>query len=178
VVEDPAHPATAGLPSPWIRADEWYDFDRNPRDVARILLRIDESSYETGPKACVTDHPLAWCRLYQGSRVFYTALGHTTSSYAEPLFRAHLRGALRWTAGLDQGDCAPRPAPPIAPPSGGSCGATPCYPGCRCIAGDAAAPACQAISGHDGFPPPNCGAELCGNGCSCADADASACGCP
>jgi cytochrome c len=178
VVEDPTHPATAGLPSPWIRADEWYDFDRNPRDVARVLLRIDESTYDVGPKACVTDHPLAWCRVYQGSRVFYTALGHTTSSYAEPLFLAHLRGALRWTAGLDEGDCTPRPAPQLAPPIGASCGATPCYPGCRCVVGDAAAPACQSISGHDGFPPPNCGAELCSGGCSCADPDASACGCP
>src|SRR5690242_7806798 len=30
-VEDPAHPSTAGLPSRWVRTDEWYDFQTNPR---------------------------------------------------------------------------------------------------------------------------------------------------
>jgi type 1 glutamine amidotransferase len=177
-VEDPTHPATSALPPVWTRADEWYDFDKNPRDVARVLLRLDETTYAAGPKACVADHPLAWCRVYNGSRVFYTALGHTDTSYAEPAFRAHLRGALRWAAGLDAGDCTPRAAPAALPAGTTQCASVPCYPGCRCATTDAGAAACQAITGHDGMPAPNCGTMLCGAGCSCADAGASACACP
>jgi hypothetical protein len=178
VVEDPTHPATAPLPAVWSRSDEWYDFDVNPRSVARVLLRLDESTYAVGPKACVADHPIAWCRLYHGARVFYTAIGHTQASYAEPAFRAHLRGALRWTAGLDGADCTPRPAPSGLPAGNAACGAVPCYSGCRCVAGDAGAPVCRATSGHDGTLTPNCGAEICGAGCSCSDAAANACDCP
>ena len=47
-VEDAAHPATAPLPSPWMRTDEWYNFQTNPRPGVRVLLRIDENSYSGG----------------------------------------------------------------------------------------------------------------------------------
>jgi type 1 glutamine amidotransferase len=177
-VEDPAHPATAPLPSAWSPAGEWYNFDRNPRDVARVLLTVDESTYPFGPKWCVQDHPIAWCRLYKGARVLYTALGHDGTLYADPLFRAHLRGAMRWTIGLDDGDCTPQPAPADLPAGNASCAGAPCFSACRCSMGDAGA-ACNEITGHEKPPPPtNCGTMVCGAGCSCADATKSACACP
>ena len=43
-------------------------------------------------------HPLAWCRDYGGGRSFYTALGHTDQAYADPAFRRHLLGGLRYAA--------------------------------------------------------------------------------
>jgi type 1 glutamine amidotransferase len=98
VVEDRTHPATAHLPARWHFTDEWYDFDTNPRATAHILLRADEHSYEGGGMG--TDHPLAWCREQGAGRVFYTALGHASPAYADPAFRAHLLGGLRWAAGL------------------------------------------------------------------------------
>ena len=93
-VDDPDHPATVGLPRVWPRVDEWYDFRTNPRGAVRVLLTVDESSYDGG--AMGADHPLAWCR----ARSFYTALGHTVESYAEPELRAHLTGGIRYAAGL------------------------------------------------------------------------------
>ncbi|WP_030383087.1 MULTISPECIES: ThuA domain-containing protein [unclassified Streptomyces] len=98
VVEDRAHPATAHLPATWQFTDEWYDFDTNPRATAHILLRADESSYDGGSMGA--DHPLAWYREQGAGRVFYTALGHASPAYADPAFRAHLLGGLRWAAGL------------------------------------------------------------------------------
>ena len=44
-------------------------------------------------------HPISWYHVYDGGRAFYTAMGHTRESYAEPLFRAHIAGAVRWAAG-------------------------------------------------------------------------------
>jgi type 1 glutamine amidotransferase len=174
LVEDPAHPATAPLPRPWSREEEWYVFDRNPRDVARVLLTVDDSSFAVGPKACAPDHPLAWCRLFRGARVFYTALGHASSAFAEPAMRAHLRGALRWATKIDEADCTPRPAPAQLPAGNAACGAAACFTWCRCTAG-----VCERISGHD-WPPPSmsCGGALCGAGCTCADANKNACACP
>lgn len=96
-VEDPSHPATAHLPQPWERVDEWYDFHANPRPYVKVLLTVDEASYQGGSMGA--DHPLAWCRSYGRGRSFYTALGHTVESYAEPAMRAHLAGGIRWAAG-------------------------------------------------------------------------------
>ncbi|MFD2352961.1 ThuA domain-containing protein [Nonomuraea ferruginea] len=32
-VADKAHPSTAGLPDRWVRAEEWYNFDKNMRGL-------------------------------------------------------------------------------------------------------------------------------------------------
>jgi type 1 glutamine amidotransferase len=94
-VEDRDHPATAHLEPAWTRTDEWYDFRTNPRARVRVLCTVDESSYEGG--AMGADHPVAWCHEIGAGRAFYTALGHTVESFAEPAFRAHLAGAIGYT---------------------------------------------------------------------------------
>ena len=92
------HPAVQGLPARWVRTDEWYNFRAPPSGVA-VLLRLDASSYRGGTMG--PDHPVAWTQTVGRGRAVYTALGHTAESYAEPLFRSHLDGALCWAAGLD-----------------------------------------------------------------------------
>lgn len=94
VVDDGAHPATQHLGTEWLRADEWYDFDRNVRARARVLLSVDEASYRGGGMG--GDHPVAWCQELDGARSFYTALGHAPADYRDPAFLAHLDGGLRW----------------------------------------------------------------------------------
>jgi type 1 glutamine amidotransferase len=96
-VEDADHPATAHLPLHWEWTDEWYDFRANPRPGVRVLATVDERLYEGGTMG--DDHPLVWCRRLGGGRTFYTALGHDAAAYADPAFRAHLLGALRWVTG-------------------------------------------------------------------------------
>jgi type 1 glutamine amidotransferase len=98
-IEVADNPATAGLPSPWMRTDEWYDFQTNPRAVATVLMTLDESSYVGGTMG--PDHPIVWAHpTTGGGRAIYTAMGHTQESYGEPLFRQHLVGAIRWAAGF------------------------------------------------------------------------------
>ena len=106
-VSDRDHPATAHLPAQWAWDDEWYDFRSNPREAGvRVLASVDESRYQGGLMGA--DHPLVWCRepADGGGRCFYTALGHHTAAYADPDFRRHLAGALRWVCeptGADRG---------------------------------------------------------------------------
>ena len=99
-VEDDSHPSTAHLESTWTRVDEWYDYRSNPRAQVTVLLSLDEDSYSGGGMA--GDHPSAWYHDYDGGRSWYTGGGHTESSYAEPDFRAHLLGGLRYAAGLSR----------------------------------------------------------------------------
>jgi len=104
-VADRRHPATASLPASWARTDEWYDFRGNPRGRVHVLATVDESTYQGGGMGA--DHPVIWCHTVGSGRAFYTALGHTTESFSEPLFLDHLLGAIRWTSGLAPGDCPP-----------------------------------------------------------------------
>jgi type 1 glutamine amidotransferase len=105
IVTDRRHPATAHLPETWSRTDEWYNFRSSVRGRVRVLAHLDESSYSGGTMGA--DHPFAWCQDYSGGRSFYTAGGHTVESYAEPAFRAHLLGGIRYAAGVAPADCAP-----------------------------------------------------------------------
>jgi len=101
-VEDRAHASSAHLGNDWVRTDEWYNFQTNPRSTARVLARLDESTYSGGNMG---DHPIAWCQPYEGGRSWYTAGGHTEQSYTEPAFRSHLLGGLRYAAGVTKADC-------------------------------------------------------------------------
>jgi len=104
-VEDHSHPATANLPTAWNRTDEWYNFRSNPRERLRVLASLDESSYWGGNMN--GDHPIAWCQNYQGGRSFYTGVGHSKKSFAEPAVRQHLLGAIQWAIGAVDADCRP-----------------------------------------------------------------------
>lgn len=104
-VEDRSHPATSELPGSWDRTDEWYNYRSSPRDRAHVLASLDESSYTGGTMS--GDHPIAWCQEYRGGRAFYTGGGHTKASYAEPAFRQHLLGGIRYAIGAARADCRP-----------------------------------------------------------------------
>jgi type 1 glutamine amidotransferase len=93
LVEDRQHPATRHLEREWLRRDEWYEFDRNPRQHVRVLVSVDEASYQGGQMG---DHPLVWCHEVGAGRVFYTALGHSAEDYSDPDFVQHLRGGIEW----------------------------------------------------------------------------------
>ena len=106
-VQDPGHPSTQALPQTWRRRDEWYNFRTNPRGEVRVLATLDESSYSGGKMGA--DHPITWCRDIDGGRSWYTGMGHTAESYAEPRFRLHLLGGIESAAGLTPADCAATP---------------------------------------------------------------------
>jgi type 1 glutamine amidotransferase len=92
------HPSTRFLPASWVRNDEWYSFQTNPRNTVKVLATLDESTYSGGTMGA--DHPIAWFHQYDGGRSWYTAGGHTEASYSEPLFRAHLLGGIQYAARL------------------------------------------------------------------------------
>ena len=109
-VADPRDASTAMLPPLWTRTDEWYNFASNPRGSVHVLATVDEHTYDPGDGAMGADHPIAWWHDYDGGRAWYTALGHTDESYAEPLFRAHLLGGIIYAAAPPAA-----PAAPVAP---------------------------------------------------------------
>jgi len=107
-IEDTTHPSTAGLPATWVRTDEWYSYRTNPRSSVHVLANLDESTYSGGGMG---DHPIAWCRAYDGGRSWYTGMGHTQGSYTEANFRTHLLGGIRYAA-QGTGSCGGGPVDP------------------------------------------------------------------
>jgi len=102
-VADRVHPSSARLPERWSRTDSWYNFTGNVRGFSHVMSTVDETSYAGGTMGF--DHPITWCKDYQGGRSYYTGLGGTLASYFEPNFLTHLGGAIAWAAGVTNGDC-------------------------------------------------------------------------
>ena len=91
-----SHPSTAGLPTPWAKAEEYYYWPDTGL-VAGIteVLRVRS----TGSNAYDAPRPISWYQAFDsGARSFYTALGHARSNYTDAGndFRLHLRQALCW----------------------------------------------------------------------------------
>ena len=106
-VVDQQHPSTVDLPALWVRTDEWYNFQTNPRGSVHVLAVLDETTYEGGTMG---DHPISWCHEFDNGRSWYTAMGHTQQTYSEPLYQSHILGGILYAAGAAVGDCDPNAA--------------------------------------------------------------------
>lgn len=98
------HPSTINLPDLWVRTDEWYNFQTNPRGSVHVLAVLDETTYDGGTMG---DHPISWCQQFDNGRSWYTGMGHTSDTYYEPLYRSHLLGGILYAAGVAPGNCDP-----------------------------------------------------------------------
>jgi type 1 glutamine amidotransferase len=95
-VVDRSFIATKHLPAEWKRFDELYNFKWMAPNL-HILITIDEKSYTGGTMS--DNHPMSWYHTYDGGRAFYTELGHTDESYADPLYLKHLLGGIQYAMG-------------------------------------------------------------------------------
>ncbi|MBE2317684.1 ThuA domain-containing protein [Solirubrobacter sp. CPCC 204708] len=115
---DKNHLSTKDLPDTWTLSDEHYNFLRNVRGTHHVLATFDERTYNPGPNAKGQDHPITWCKLYDGrgindgtstpkdytdGRTWVTGMGHNGARYTEnggdgPMVKMML-GGIRWVAG-------------------------------------------------------------------------------
>jgi PKD repeat protein len=107
-VFDRVHDASKSLPLVWERDDHWYNLSTNVRGVSHILATVVEDPFGPQPQGQTLDgiaggtmganHPVSFCKDYNGGRSFYTALGNTPEAFDATL-TTHLKGAIRWAAG-------------------------------------------------------------------------------
>jgi cytochrome c len=90
------HQSTNHLPDNWERNDEWYNYKDISENIIPIL-NLDEGSYEGGTNG--ENHPIAWYHEYDGGRAFYTGGGHTSESFEEEEFVAHVLEGIQWAMG-------------------------------------------------------------------------------
>ena len=107
VTEDRGHPTTEDLPQRWGISDELYNFKANPRSTVHVLQTLDESSYNFQPHPFIRnwgtlmgpDHPITWCQVYDGGRVWYTGRGHDASAFANADSMDMIGKGISWAGG-------------------------------------------------------------------------------
>jgi len=109
-IEDAKSPITKGLPAVWHRSEEWYAFEKSPRNTPgfHILATVDEKSYTPGRATMPEDHPLVWWHCVEKGRSVYSALGHAAIFYSEPLMIHLLDNAMGWLIAESSKPCTAR----------------------------------------------------------------------
>jgi type 1 glutamine amidotransferase len=97
LVEDHTHPVTRNLPARFEVSDEWYEFNKSPRDRVRVLATVDESTYRQNKP--MGDHPMIWTNE-RYRRMIYICIGHDPSLLKDDNYAILLRDAILW-AGSD-----------------------------------------------------------------------------
>lgn len=112
--EDPTFPATRHFgASPFAFTDEFYQPKDYSRDKIRVLLRLDVSNLPPNQELHRTDgdFPLVWAKTYGKGRVFYSSLGHASSTWDNRDVQVMYLEAMKWALGMTDADATPRPFP-------------------------------------------------------------------
>ncbi|MBI4890883.1 MAG: ThuA domain-containing protein [Acidobacteria bacterium] len=114
IVEDPSNPIVKHLPRSFTVVDEIYQARNFSREKSRVLMRLDETKLDMtkkGIKRTDKDFAVTWIHPYGKGRVFYSTLGHTEESWANPGVQKMWLEAVKWAMGLAEADATPRPRP-------------------------------------------------------------------
>jgi hypothetical protein len=99
-VEDGTHPAMKGLPKSFEVADEeWYTWNRSPRENVRVLASVDEKSYTPDTTIKMGDHPVVWTNEHVKARNIYIFMGHHPELFQNTAFTTLFHNSILWAAG-------------------------------------------------------------------------------
>lgn len=97
-VEDRQHPVMMDVPGTFvIEDDEWYTYNKDPRQNVHVLAHVDEASYTIKTNIKMGDHPVIWTNPSKGARNVYFQFGHSKLLFDNPEFVRLLENALKWT---------------------------------------------------------------------------------
>lgn len=98
-VEDRIHPCMKGVPESFVvDREEWYTYDRSPRDKVHVLASVDESTYSDPSAVRMGDHPVIWTNEHVRARNVYIFMGHGPWLFENRAFTTILRNAILWAA--------------------------------------------------------------------------------
>jgi len=98
-VEDQEHPVMKGVNSSFlIPDDEWYTFDKNPRDQVHVIAHVDESTYQPDSAIKMGDHPVIWTNLQMKAKNVYFLFGHSASLFTSADFKRMFSNAISWAS--------------------------------------------------------------------------------
>lgn len=111
ITEDRTNPSTDHFPRSIRVLDELYNWKTFlPRERVHVLQTLTEASYVGGLNSADgrtegADHPISWCRNWDGGRSYTQALMHNYELSDDPRFQEQVLEGIRWTAGETQANC-------------------------------------------------------------------------
>ena len=108
-VADRVHDASKNLPEYWNLNDTYYNWTSNVRGLSHVLTTVSDAPFnKTGDGPTINaltggtmgaDHPVTWCKDYQGGRSYYTNHGASAAAWNDANLAKELLGAITWAAG-------------------------------------------------------------------------------
>jgi uncharacterized protein len=106
IIEKPDHQTMLSFQSPrWETEEEWFSFDRNPRNDVKVLASVDESTYNVDDncmfkdaKQRMGDHPIIWYKKVGQGIVYQSSLGHSEKMINSTEYKQHLVNTIQWLA--------------------------------------------------------------------------------
>ncbi|MBL4678726.1 MAG: ThuA domain-containing protein [Mucilaginibacter sp.] len=99
-VEDQQHPVMKGIPQKFlIKQEEWYTYDKSPRENVNVLASVDEKSYKPNGDIKMGDHPVIWTNPKYKARNVYIFMGHSPNLFDNPAYVRLFTNAIFWASG-------------------------------------------------------------------------------
>lgn len=96
-IEKKSHPVFARLPSHFnFPGEEWYTFDKNPRENVQVLATVDESSYKPQSDIKMGDHPVIWLNPKKKAKNIYFLFGHHGGLFDSEEFKQLFANSIQW----------------------------------------------------------------------------------
>jgi type 1 glutamine amidotransferase len=112
-IDEPSHPVVAVFQGVGFEIiDEGYQFkDPYSRSRSRVLYSLDPSRTDMNKQGLRADRDfgLCWVRRFGQGRVFYTALGHNSEEFWNPLLLRHILDGIQFSLGDLAAPAEPRP---------------------------------------------------------------------
>ncbi|HVU37657.1 MAG TPA: family 16 glycoside hydrolase [Opitutales bacterium] len=96
-LNDSDHASTSSLPLTWAHPEYVPHFKLDENIKVHLLATALDAANAEGSGA----NPVAWCNVFDGGRMFFTALGANEKDFSDPLFLLHLLGGIKYAAGTD-----------------------------------------------------------------------------
>ena len=94
VIEDSTHPVMMNVSSSFmIEKEEWYTYDRSPRENVHVMASVDESSYTPGTDIKMGDHPVIWTNP-RYPKSLYIFMGHGSELFDNVNYTTLFRNAI------------------------------------------------------------------------------------
>lgn len=99
-VEDAGHPVMHGIPASFtIEKEEWYIYNKSPRDNVHVIASVDESTYHPDSDIKMGDHPVIWTNLNFPASNIYIFMGHSPDLFNNIYYTSIFRNSIFWAAG-------------------------------------------------------------------------------
>ena len=98
-VEDNLHPCMKNVPKQFtINQEEWYSYDKSPRQNVHVLASVDESTYMPSSTVKMGDHPVIWTNENYACRNIYIFMGHSPNLFKDKVYTTIFSNSIFWAA--------------------------------------------------------------------------------